>query len=85
MRDWGIDKNFTVTVDNASSNDVAISYLKKKFNQVGTSILQGKYLHLKCIAHIINLVVSAELKEHNDSIARVRGVVKYMRQSLSRL
>ena len=85
MRDWRIDKICTVTVDNASSNDVAISYLKKKFNQVGTSILQGKYLHMRCIAHIINLVVSDGLKEHNDSIARVRGVVKYVRQSPSRL
>ena len=85
MRDWGIDKNFTVTVDNASSNDVAISYLKKKFNQARTSILQDKYLHMRCIAHIINLVVSDGLKEYNDSIARVRGVVKYVRQSPSRL
>ena len=68
-----------------SSNDVAISYLKKKFNQVRNSILQGKYLHIRCIAHIINLVVKDELKEHNDSIARVRGVVKYVRQSPSRL
>ena len=28
----GIDKVFTITVDNATSNDVAISYLKKKLN-----------------------------------------------------
>ena len=45
LRDWGIDKICTVTVDNASSNDVAISYLKKKFNQVGTTILPGKYCY----------------------------------------
>ncbi|WRX10852.1 zinc finger protein [Theobroma cacao] len=30
LRDWGISKVFTITVDNASSNDVAIAYLKKK-------------------------------------------------------
>ena len=29
LRDWGIDRIFTVTVDNASSNDVAVAYLKK--------------------------------------------------------
>ena len=28
--DWGTDKVFTITVDNASSNDVVVSYLKKK-------------------------------------------------------
>ena len=85
MRDWGIDRSFIVTVDNASSNDVAVAYLKKKCNQVGTSIVQGKYLHMRCIAHIINLIVSEGLKEHNDSIARIRGAVKYVRQSPSRL
>ena len=63
MRDWGIDRVFTVTVDNASSNDVVVAYLKKKFNQVGTSIAQGKYLHMRCIAHIINLIVNEGLKE----------------------
>ena len=30
LRDWGIDQVFTITIDNASSNDVAIAYLKKK-------------------------------------------------------
>ena len=28
LLDWGIDKLLTVTVDNASSNSVIISYLK---------------------------------------------------------
>ncbi|KAK5839265.1 hypothetical protein PVK06_008041 [Gossypium arboreum] len=32
LLNWGIDKLLTVTVDNASSNDVAIGYLRKKFN-----------------------------------------------------
>ena len=31
LHEWGIESVFTVTVDNASSNDVAISYLKKRF------------------------------------------------------
>ncbi|XP_022743828.1 zinc finger BED domain-containing protein RICESLEEPER 2-like [Durio zibethinus] len=72
-------------VDNASSNDVAIAYLRKKFNNAGTSILGGKYLHLRCIAHIINLIVCDGLKEMNETIARVRGAIRYVRQSPSRL
>ena len=28
--EWGIDKVFTITVDNASSNDVAIRWLKEQ-------------------------------------------------------
>ena len=30
LRDWGIDRIFTITIDNASSNNVAVAYLKKK-------------------------------------------------------
>ncbi|KAL4284584.1 hypothetical protein GQ457_16G016440 [Hibiscus cannabinus] len=41
---WGIEKLFIITVDNASSNDVAINYLRKKFNPRGGCIANGKYL-----------------------------------------
>ncbi|XP_017979603.1 PREDICTED: zinc finger BED domain-containing protein RICESLEEPER 2 isoform X1 [Theobroma cacao] len=85
LRDWGIDKVFTITVDNASTNDDAISFLKNRFNLFGMGILRGKYLHLKCISDIINLIVSDVLNEFNDLVARVRGAVIYVRQSSSSL
>ena len=75
LRDWGIDKVFTITVDNATSNDIAISYLKKKLNNLGTCIQEGKFIHLRYIAHILNLIVSDGLKEMNESVARVKGAV----------
>ncbi|XP_077240361.1 zinc finger BED domain-containing protein RICESLEEPER 2-like [Tasmannia lanceolata] len=82
---WGIDKVFTITVDIASSNDVAVGYLKRRIVNWGYSILQGKYLHMRCIAHIINLVVCDGLKEVGISIDRVRAAVRYVRSSPSRL
>ena len=85
LLDWGIDKVFSVTVDNASSNDVAISYLKKKLVSWGNCLLGGKYLHMRCIAHIINLIVVDGLKEISQSVQRVRAAVKYIRQSPNRL
>ncbi|GJT47309.1 zinc finger BED domain-containing protein RICESLEEPER 2-like protein [Tanacetum coccineum] len=43
---WGIESNvFTITVDNASTNDVAVAYLKSKFANWEKSILEGKWLH----------------------------------------
>ncbi|KAF2288802.1 hypothetical protein GH714_014265 [Hevea brasiliensis] len=81
---WGIKRVFTVTVDNASSNDVAIAYLKKKIVGWGFSILNCKYLHMRCIAYIINLVVTDGLKETNVSVKRVREAVRYIRQSPAR-
>ncbi|KAK5793664.1 hypothetical protein PVK06_034816 [Gossypium arboreum] len=85
LLNWGIDKLFTVTVGNASSNDVSIGYLRKKFNPREGLVQNGKYLHMRCIAHIVNLSVVEGLKEMNKSVERVRGVVRYVRQSLARL
>lgn len=41
--DWGIQEIFSIIVHNASSNDVAIGHLTKKFNVAETSILGGKF------------------------------------------
>ena len=44
-----------------------------------------KYVHIRYVAHILNLVVNEGLKELNTSIKRVREVVRYIRYSPSRL
>ncbi|XP_057965406.1 zinc finger BED domain-containing protein RICESLEEPER 2-like [Malania oleifera] len=85
LLDWGVDNVFTMTVDNASSNDVAIAYIKRKVSNWRKDILGGKFLHMRCTAHIINLIVQDGLKEMGDSVARVRNTVRYVRHSLARL
>ncbi|KAG2711418.1 hypothetical protein I3760_04G076400 [Carya illinoinensis] len=82
LLDWGIDRIFTVTVDNASSNDTAISYLKQFLTG---NLFGGKYMHMRCCAHILNLIVSEGLKECNDAITMVRNAVRYVRSSPVRL
>ncbi|XP_075507578.1 zinc finger BED domain-containing protein RICESLEEPER 2-like [Primulina tabacum] len=86
LLDWNIGTIFSITVDNASSNDGAIVYLQKKFDNWGNNILGGKYVHVRCIAHIINLVVQDELKGNDEHVAisRVRGAVRYIRSSPAR-
>ncbi|KAL1111766.1 hypothetical protein V6Z11_D02G082500 [Gossypium hirsutum] len=71
---WGIERVFTITVDNASANSVAIEYLRKKLNHRNASVANGKFIHMRCVAHILNLIVQY-----------VRGAVRYIRASLSRL
>ena len=85
LLDWGIDKVLAIVVDNASSNDVAIAYLKRRFDTWGTNVLGGKYLHVRCATHIINLVIVEGIKEVGKSVALVRGAVRYVRQSPARL
>jgi hypothetical protein len=85
LLDWEVDRVFTITVDNASSNDQAIAYMKRKLNNWGGCVLNGDFLHVRCVAHIINLVVQDGLKEISDSIVRVRQAVRYVKQSPARL
>ena len=53
FNDWGINKVLTVTMDNASSKDLAIEKLKKKLKaKKGTLLLYGDMLHMRCVYHI---------------------------------
>lgn len=40
-------------------------------------------MHMTCCAHILNLIVFEDLKELDDSIKKVRSVVKYVKFSPS--
>ncbi|GLT51503.1 hypothetical protein SLA2020_249090 [Shorea laevis] len=81
VRDWGIDKVYCVTLDNASVNDVLVRHVKGCLQKWRTSTLGGKDLHMRCVAHIINLVVNDGFKEMQPSVTAVRGAVQYVRQS----
>ncbi|KAL5582860.1 hypothetical protein UlMin_015302 [Ulmus minor] len=41
--------------------------------------------HVRCCAHIVNLIVCDGLKEMGDSIASIRNAVRYVRSSSARL
>ncbi|KAM0888938.1 hypothetical protein ACQ4PT_028030 [Festuca glaucescens] len=72
-------------VDNASSNDSGIVYLRRHLNKSPSNIAKGKYLHMRCAAHIVNLIVQDGLKEVDLSIQRVRAVVRYIRNGGTRI
>ncbi|KAE8680930.1 hypothetical protein F3Y22_tig00111358pilonHSYRG00037 [Hibiscus syriacus] len=75
----GLKRILTVTVDNASSNDLVIKYLKQIVSLWDGSVLDAQFLHMRCAAHILNLVVNDGLKDVNDSATEVRATVKYVR------
>lgn len=84
---WGISKVFSLTVDNASGNDVAVSYLKGRMEDWNAHPMKGEYLHVRCCAHILNLVVNDGLnsKDLHASINKIRNVVRFVRASPGRL
>lgn len=85
LLEWGIDDIFTITVDNASSNDMAVQYLRGKLQNWGKAVLGVKWTHVRCVAHIVNLVVTDGLRKLGDSVDYIRAAVRYVRQSPSRL
>ncbi|CAN0917081.1 Putative AC transposase [Linum grandiflorum] len=84
LEEWGIRNVLCCTVDNASANDGAVRHLKEQLASWGTSIMDGKYLHVRCVAHIINLVVTEGLREIGISVRRVRECVKWVNSSPAR-
>ncbi|KAK9277901.1 hypothetical protein L1049_027458 [Liquidambar formosana] len=83
--EWSIESLFTMTVDNASSNDITFKLLKKRCKDWRGTILGHEFLHMRCCAYILNLIVGDGLKEVDESIARVRDAINYVRSSPNRL
>ncbi|XP_054803961.1 zinc finger BED domain-containing protein RICESLEEPER 2-like [Prosopis cineraria] len=81
---WSIDKVFTITVDNASSNDTALASLKGVLRYWNGLVCDGEFLHLRCCAHILNLIVSDGVKDMHKCIEGIRNAIKYVRSSPSR-
>lgn len=48
-------------------------------------MLDGRFLHVRCAAHIVNLVVKDGLKEVDNSICAIRNAITYVRSSTPRL
>ena len=84
LLDWGIDKILTITVDNAASNSGLISFIQKKTKRRKATILGHKYLHVRCSAHILNLIVCEGLAKMDETILKVRKSVQYVRSSPQR-
>lgn len=82
---WGIEKVFTIVVDNASSNQVALDYMREKIGNWDELVLNGSFLHMRCCCHILNLIVRDGMEELDSSIEAIRNCVKYIRGSPARL
>ncbi|XP_077222101.1 zinc finger BED domain-containing protein RICESLEEPER 2-like [Tasmannia lanceolata] len=83
LLEWKINgKISTMTVDNLTTNDSMCARLKEKLHD--TLPLEGKFFHVRCCAHILNLVVQSGLEVINNVIHKVRESVKYVKASQSR-
>jgi hypothetical protein len=69
--EWGIHRILTISVDNASANDTAIDCFNKRTVTNKGVVCHHEFIHVRCSAHILNLIVHEGLKNVDDSIINV--------------
>ena len=73
-------------MDNATANTSALKKFPEAFSLRSNEafVLEGECMHVRCAAHIINLIVKEGLVELGDYVAAIRNAVQYVRSSTSR-
>ncbi|KAL7617332.1 hypothetical protein Lser_V15G02289 [Lactuca serriola] len=73
LKHWEIeDKIFTISVDNDAYNDRALRRLKEIFSRVRKLTCGGRLFHVRCCAHILNILVKDGLAMIDYVIGEVR-------------
>jgi hypothetical protein len=84
LTEWGLSsKLFTLTLDNASNNTAACQELVKTLKD--ELVLEGKHFHVRCCAHILNLLVQDGMRVIRAAIDKIREILKYIEHSPSRI
>ncbi|KAL2925252.1 putative AC transposase, partial [Bienertia sinuspersici] len=86
IKEWGLEtKVFSMNCDNAGAMDVMVRRLKSNLHSFRPLPLNGRFFHVRCCAHILNLIVQSGMNVIDDSVLKVRGAVNYIAGSDSRL
>jgi hypothetical protein len=78
MVNWYIEKRvFALTLDNASSNEVAVNDIISDLNENGSDSLvcDGMFFHVRCACHILNLVARDGLKAISAATKKIKSLV----------
>ena len=76
--EWNIDsKLVSMVVDNAGANDVMVRLLKRWLREKSLLLSSGKFFHVRCSAHILNLIVQDGLDVIGSCIEKVRESVRF--------
>ncbi|KAK9984027.1 hypothetical protein SO802_033552 [Lithocarpus litseifolius] len=84
LLEWNIDRKLsTMTVDNCNTNDAVINIILDKL-QRSTLVMRGSMLHMRCAAHVLNLIVQDGLNVIGSCIEKVRESVGFWTGSTKR-
>ncbi|KAL2533125.1 Zinc finger BED domain-containing protein DAYSLEEPER [Abeliophyllum distichum] len=78
LLDWNIDgKLSTLTVDNCSTNDAMINILVDNKLCSDSLLANSDFFHMRCCAHILNLIVKEGLENIEGSVEKIRDSVSF--------
>lgn len=77
LDDWGIERVFPITLDNASGNDKTITVLRKMLS----NRKNDAFMYICCCAHILNLIANEGLDDISKRIISICNALKYVRSS----
>ena len=81
---WFIEKKmFSLSLDNASSNEVCVNDVVAQLKKHGTLVCDGSLFHVRCANHILNLVARDGLQQISSAISNIRTFVLAICEELS--
>ena len=85
LMDWNINRKLsTVIADNCAANDSIIALLLEKL-YTNSMIMCGKFFHMRCCAHILNLIVRDGLSVIQKGVKKIRDSVHYWTATRTRV
>lgn len=81
LSEWDIGNVFTMTVNNACSNDSVVAFLSEKV----TPILKCELMKITYCPYILNVIGVECFKYNHHPVSRIRDVVRYVRAFPARL
>lgn len=75
LTEWGIERIFTITVDNATANTSALRKFQRALQsqRADSLVLNGDFMHMRCCAHIINLIVKEGLHKLGNHVEAIHN------------
>ena len=59
---------FSLTLDNASSNEVCVKHVISKLKEYSPLICDGEFFHVRCANHVLNLVARDGLDQISNAV-----------------
>jgi len=59
---------FSLTLDNAASNEVCVKHGISKLKEYPPLVCDGEFFHVRCANHVLNLVARDGLDQISDAV-----------------